>query len=67
MSNGGYDPKTDGSLAIWWTKWMFVGIFIALGFCVYLMHLANVRVAEEREERERQGNEKYEVTTPSRP
>lgn len=42
----GYNPKTDGSFAGWWIKWMAVGFLIAIGFCCWLMHEANVRMEE---------------------
>lgn len=61
----GYNQQTDGSFGIWWTKWMVVGFLLAIGFCVYLCHLANVRVEEEQRIRDHQSNEKYEAESPS--
>jgi hypothetical protein len=52
MANGGYDRERDGSFIGWWLRWMLVGVLIAVGLFVVLIHVANVRVEKQREYRE---------------
>ncbi len=43
----GYDPKKDGNFGLWFGKLFLLGFALAIGFCVWLCHMANVKAERE--------------------